>query len=108
MRIGTVDIKKVFDTYYKTKEAEQQANDQRNRTKTEMEGRLVGYQQAVNEIKKLDEEVKRPEISPAVRDARQKELVEKVGRLQREGEGRQRLSRGPRQRAPGALGAPAR
>lgn len=81
LRIGTVDIKKVFDSYYKTKEAERQATEQRNRTKTEMEGRLQAYQQAVAELKKLDEEVKRPEISSTVRDAKQKELVDKVGKL---------------------------
>ncbi|HEV7402807.1 MAG TPA: OmpH family outer membrane protein [Chthoniobacteraceae bacterium] len=81
LRIGTVDVKRIFESYYKTKEAEQKVNEQRNRLKAEMDDRLEGYKKAVAEVQKLDDEVKRPEISTSVREASRRELQEKLGLL---------------------------
>lgn len=81
IRIGTVDMKQVFESYYKTKDAEQKINEQRNIAKKELEDRLEVYKKAVGEVQKLDEEIERPEISASVRDAKKKERIEKVTNL---------------------------
>lgn len=81
VRIGTVDMKRVFDSYYKTKDAEQQVNEQRNKVRKELEDRLENYKKAVSEIQRLDDDIKRPEISAIARDGKQKERSEKVARI---------------------------
>jgi outer membrane protein len=78
LRIGTVDMKRVFESYYKTKDAEQKINEQRNIAKKELEDRLETYRKAVTEVQKLDEEIKRPELSASARDAKEKDRAEKV------------------------------
>jgi outer membrane protein len=83
IRIGTVDMKRVFESYYKTKDAEQKINEQRNTAKKELEDRLETYKKAVAEVQKLDEEIKRPELSPSARDAKERDRGDKVSTLQK-------------------------
>jgi outer membrane protein len=78
VKIGTVDMKKVFENYYKTKDAEQRINEQRNVAKKELEDRTDVYRKAVGEVQKLDEEIKRPELSPSAKDAKEKLRADKV------------------------------
>lgn len=81
IRIGTVDMKRVFESYYKTKDAEQKINEQRNNAKKELEDRLETYKKAVDDVKRLDDEIKRPEISASVRDARERDRADKVNAI---------------------------
>lgn len=81
IRIGTVDVKRVFDSYYKTKDAEQRVNEQRNMVKKELDDRLASFKKQVADLRKLEEEMKRPEISASARDAKQREGNEKADRL---------------------------
>ena len=43
VKIGTVDMKKVFEGYYKTKDAEARINEARNAAKKEMDDRMDVY-----------------------------------------------------------------
>jgi outer membrane protein len=81
IRIGTVDMKRVFESYYKTKDAEQKINEQRNTAKKELEDRLETYRKAVSEVQKIDEEIKRPELSASARDAKEKDRADKVANI---------------------------
>jgi outer membrane protein len=57
LKIGTVDMKKVFESYYKTKDAEAKINEARNSAKKELEDRMDVAKKVLEEVKKLDEEI---------------------------------------------------
>src|SRR3954454_298011 len=77
-KVGTVDMKKVFESYYKTKDAEQRINEDRNAAKKELEDRTESYKKAVEEVRKLNDEIQRPELSKEGKEAKSKQRDEKV------------------------------
>jgi outer membrane protein len=81
VKIGSVDMKKVFEQYYKTKDAEQRINEARNAAKKELEERMETYQKGVAEVKKLNEEIESPALSREAKEAKSKSRDEKVGEL---------------------------
>ncbi len=82
IRIGTVDMKKVFESYYKTKDAESKINEARNNAKKELEERMDTAKKLLDEVKKLDEDVTKPELSKEAKDQKGKVRAEKAGELQ--------------------------
>src|ERR1700728_2954684 len=66
-KIGTVDMKRVFESYYKTKDAEAKINEKRNAAKKELEDRMDVAKKALDEVKKLDEDIAKPELSSSAR-----------------------------------------
>jgi outer membrane protein len=82
IRIGTVDMKKVFESYYKTKDAEAKINEARNNAKKELEERMDTAKKLLEEVKKLDEDAARPELSKEAKDQKAKIRGEKAGDLQ--------------------------
>jgi outer membrane protein len=78
MRIGTVDMSKVFQSYAKTKEAESRINESRAQAKKELEERMDTHKKSMDAIKKLDEDIKKPELSKEARDAKEKDREQKV------------------------------
>jgi outer membrane protein len=82
IRIGTVDMKKVFESYYKTKDAESKINEARNNAKKELEERMDTAKKLLDEVKKLDEDVTKPELSKEAKDQKAKVRAEKAGELQ--------------------------
>lgn len=68
LKIGTVDMKRVFESYYKTKDAEAKINEKRNSAKKELEDRMDVAKKALEEVKKLDEDIQKPELSKSARD----------------------------------------
>ncbi len=81
VKIGSVDMKKVFENYYKTKDAEQRINEARNAAKKELEERMESYQKGVGEVKKLNEEIESPALSKEAKETKSKSRDEKVGEL---------------------------
>jgi outer membrane protein len=77
-KVGTVDMKKVFESYYKTKDAEQRINEDRNAAKKELEDRTESYKKAVEEVRKLNDEIQRPELSKEGKESKSKTRDEKV------------------------------
>ena len=87
VKVGTIDMKQVFDTYYKTKDAEGKINEARTQAKKELDERLDSFNKAQEEAKKLNEEANKPELSAAAKADKSKLLNEKLqalGALQRE------------------------
>jgi outer membrane protein len=82
IRIGTVDMKKVFESYYKTKDAESKINEARNNAKKELEERMDQAKKVLEEVKKLDEDVARPELGKEAKDQKGKIRSEKAAELQ--------------------------
>ena len=81
LRIGTVDMKKVFENYYKTKDAEARINEARNAAKKEMDDRMDVYNKGVNEVKKMNEEIESPALGKEAKETKSKARDEKVGEL---------------------------
>jgi outer membrane protein len=82
MKIGTVDMKKVFESYYKTKDAEAKINEARNAAKKELEDRMDIAKKSLEEVKKLDEEIAKPELSREAKEQKSKVRSEKASELQ--------------------------
>jgi outer membrane protein len=81
LKIGTVDMKKIFDNYYKTKDAESKINEARNAAKKELEDRMDIAKKELEEVKKLDEEINNPALSKEVKDQKIKVRSEKANEL---------------------------
>lgn len=81
LKVGTVDMKKVFESYYKTKDAEARINEARNSAKKELDDRMDVYNKGVAEVKKINEEIEKPELSKDAKEAKSKSRDEKIGEL---------------------------
>ncbi len=81
LKVGTVDMKKVFESYYKTKDAESRINEARNSAKKELDDRMDVYNKGVSEVKKLNEDIDKPELSKEAKDQKSKLRDEKVSEL---------------------------
>jgi outer membrane protein len=82
LKVGTVDMKKVFDNYYKTKDAESKINEARNAAKKELEDRMDIAKKALDEVKKLDDEIAKPELSKEAKEQKSKVRSDKAVELQ--------------------------
>ncbi len=81
-KIGTVDMKRVFESYYKTKDAEAKINEARNAAKKELEDRMDIAKKSLEEVKKLDEAISKPELSKDAKEQKAKQRSEKATELQ--------------------------
>lgn len=81
LKIGTVDMKKVFESYYKTKDAEARINEARNAAKKELDDRMDVYNKGVAEVKKFNEEIENPALGKENKEQKSKSRDEKVAEL---------------------------
>jgi outer membrane protein len=79
IKVGTVDMNKIFSSYYKTKDAESRINEARASAKKELDDRMDTYKKSVDEIKKLDEDINNPALSKTAKDDKAKVRDEKIG-----------------------------
>jgi len=78
MKVGTIDMNRVFTEYYKTKDAEQKLNEQRAAAKKEFDDRIETLKKSMEEITKLNAQIEKPELSKDAKDAVLKERETKV------------------------------
>lgn len=81
MKVGIVDMNKVFTSYYKTKDAETRLNDARAQAKTDLDGRLETLKSNMEQINKLEADTKKPELTADKREAAVKERDEKINEV---------------------------
>lgn len=81
VKIGTVDMKKVFEGYYKTKDAEQRINEARNAAKKELEERMESYQKGAGEVQKLNTDLGNEALSREAKETKSKARDEKISEL---------------------------
>ncbi len=81
VKVGTVDMKKVFEGYYKTKDAEQRINEARNSAKKELEERMESYQKGAGEVQKLNTEIGNDALSREAKETKSKARDEKISEL---------------------------
>ncbi len=87
IKVGTIDMKLVFDSYSKTKDAEAKINQSREQAKKELDERLAVFTKAQEEARKLNDEANKPELTEKAKAEKAKILNEKLqalGTLQRE------------------------
>ena len=87
MKVGTIDMKQVFDSYYKTKDAEAKINESRAQAQKELAERLDTFNKAQEQARKLNEEAGKSELSEKAKADKTKGLNEKLqelGVMQRE------------------------
>ncbi len=87
LKVGTIDMKQVFDSYYKTKEAEGKINESRGQAQKELAERLDTFNKAQEQARKLNEEAGKTELSEKAKAEKVKSLNEKLqelGVMQRE------------------------
>lgn len=78
LKVGILDMNGVFTSYYKTKDAEQQLNQQRAAAKKQFDDRLDTLKKSMDEINKLNGEIEQPELSKDAKDAKVKIRDQKV------------------------------
>jgi outer membrane protein len=78
-RVATVDMNKIFSSYYKTKDAEAKINEARSTAKGELDERMESYKKNLEAINKLNEEIQKPELSKEAKDQKMKARDEKIG-----------------------------
>ena len=82
LKIGTVDMKQVFEKYWRTKEAEAKMNEVRGQVKRDLDERAEKRKGLEAEITKLNDELKKPEVSASKRDASGKDREKKIAEWQ--------------------------
>lgn len=82
VRIGTVDMKRVFESYYKTKEAEGLINEARNGAKKELDDRMELLNKGNTDVKKINDEIENPAISQVTKEQKSKQRDEKIAELE--------------------------
>jgi len=82
VKIGTVDMKKIFENYWHTKEAETKMSEIRAEVKRDLEARNDKRKQLQDQIERLNEEIKKPELSKDKAQTKVKERDEKIGEWQ--------------------------
>jgi outer membrane protein len=81
-RIGTVDLKKVFDGYYKTRQADTQLKDRATEAEKVLKGMLNDYQKSTEDYKRLSDGAVDQAVSSEERDRRSKAAQTKLLELQ--------------------------
>jgi Skp family chaperone for outer membrane proteins len=87
LKVGTIDMKQVFDGYYKTKDAEAKINESRAQAQKELAERLDTFNKAQEQARKLNDEAGKSELSEKAKAEKVKGLNEKLqelGVMQRE------------------------
>jgi outer membrane protein len=82
LKVGTVDMKKVFEMYWRTKEAEAKMNEVRGQVKRDLDERAEKRKALESEITKLNDELKKPELSGAKKDGAAKDREKKIAEWQ--------------------------
>ena len=82
LKIGTVDMKKIFETYWRTKEAETKMSETRAILKRDLDERMEKRKELQDQIEKLNDDVKKPELSKDTATKKMKERDDKIAEWQ--------------------------
>lgn len=78
IKIGVVDMNKVFSGYYKTKDAESKINDAREAAKKDLDDRMESHKELLDEINQLNKDIDNPALSAATKGDRTKKREDKI------------------------------
>jgi outer membrane protein len=73
MKVGTLDMNKIFTNYYKTKDAETKINEQKAAAQTEFNSRMDAYRKSLDEITQINKDLESNKaLSAAAKDEKSK------------------------------------
>jgi outer membrane protein len=78
LKVGTVDMTKIFASYYKTKDAEQRIGEAQATAKKEFEERMGSQKKVIEEINKLQDEARNPALSADAKGQKERARDEKI------------------------------
>lgn len=81
LKIGTVDLNKIFDSYYKTADAKARIGESENAYKKDRELKLEDYQKLRSEVEKLSQDGQNPALAADVREQKKTQFQQKVQEL---------------------------
>ncbi len=73
MKVGIVDMKRIFQDYYKTKEAEKDINEGKAKAKSQLDERTAKYKQLIEQFQALASQVQDDALNPDLREQKKKE-----------------------------------
>lgn len=81
IKVGIVDMNKVFADYYKTKDAEARINEARAAAKKEMDDRLEARNKILEDINALNRDMEKKELSAAAKEEKGKQRDDKIAEV---------------------------
>jgi len=78
VKIGTVDMTRIFNEYYKTKDAKAKYSDAEKAANDDLNGRVETLKKSVQEISQINADAQKQELSKEALEAKKKELEPKV------------------------------
>jgi Skp family chaperone for outer membrane proteins len=81
LKVGIVDMDRVFKEFRKTKEAEAKLNEAKNAAKKEYDERADSYKKALEEINRLNGQLEAPALAAEAKAAKAKERDEKITKI---------------------------
>ncbi|MEO6847367.1 MAG: OmpH family outer membrane protein [Chthoniobacterales bacterium] len=81
MKVGTINLEKVLNEYYKTKDAQAKLQDVEKSAQKELDDRVATFKGLAEELKKLDAEANKPELSKDKLDEARKQFQTKANEL---------------------------
>ena len=82
LKLGSVDMKKVFESYWRTKEAETKMSETRAVLKRDLDERMEKRKELQDSIEKLNDDIKKPELSKDRATTKMKERDDKIAEWQ--------------------------
>ncbi|MGI8431432.1 MAG: OmpH family outer membrane protein, partial [Chthoniobacterales bacterium] len=81
LRIGTVDVNRVFQSSAKTKEAEAKINEAKSAATSEFNVRADAYKKAIEEVTQLNQQLEAPAFSAEAKTAKAKVRDDKIAQI---------------------------
>jgi outer membrane protein len=81
MKVGVVDMNKVFSDYYKTKDAETRINEARAAAKKEMDDRMEARTKTLEDINTLNKDMENKTLAASARDEKSKQRDDKIAEV---------------------------
>ena len=78
LKVGTVDMNKVFQSYWKTKEAENKINEQKTAAQNEFNSRMDTYRKTLEEVQQLNKDLDNKAISASAKESKSKQRDERI------------------------------
>lgn len=84
IKIGYVDMNKVFSSYYRTEDAKKRIEEAQAQAQKELQEKADVFNKNVGEVKKLNDDLQRPELSKEAKEKKLKERDEKAEEAKRQ------------------------
>jgi outer membrane protein len=83
-KIGLVDMNKIFSSYYKTEQAKKRIDEAQGVAQKELQDLVDVFNKNLDAIRKLNEEINKPELSKDAKDKKTKERDDKAEESKRQ------------------------